>query len=395
MKTNYFFVLLFILFIIGCTNSSEIDKKDKENELLRQEIKQKDIELDLQTHETYLQRQNDSLKSILPKSERSLSDKYDAVKKSIYLIYTSNETTLSQGSAFVINADGDAISNYHVFANASNMIAINSEGKRFVIDKIYAYDKDKDYIIFRIGPNFNDFNYVKIATNLPRIGEECFAIGNPEGLIQTLSTGIVSSYRNGNHLIQTTAQITHGSSGGALFNKNGEVIGITSSGIEGGGDLNFAININDLPLNNYTNSVTTPNVISQEDITNDEQNEIKKTIDGYYSSQLNSDYGDMKNYLNDYLDRFYTYYNISKEQVIQSVYDYNISKGITPKTCNVDWNSVLITKKTDGYTASFNMLYVIMRREANKPTQFNLKLFFELTSNFKIKSAYENILDRH
>lgn len=79
------------------------------------------------------------------------------------------------------------------------------------------------------------------------VGEECFTIGNPKGLNQTLSKGIVSGYRDFNKLIQTTTEITHGSSGGPLFNKKGEVIGITTSGL-GEANLNFAINIKEIPL---------------------------------------------------------------------------------------------------------------------------------------------------
>jgi len=61
-------------------------------------------------------------------------------------------------------------------------------------------------------------------------------------LSQTLSTGIISGFREDGNLIQTTAEITYGSSGGALFNKRGEVIGMTTSGF-GNASLNFAINI--------------------------------------------------------------------------------------------------------------------------------------------------------
>lgn len=77
-----------------------------------------------------------------------------------------------------------------------------------------------------------------------------FAIGNPKGLESTLSTGIVSSIRSSDHLIQTTAEITHGSSGGPLFNMKGEVIGITSAGL-GEANLNFAVDIRSLNLSGY------------------------------------------------------------------------------------------------------------------------------------------------
>src|SRR5574342_400240 len=79
-------------------------------------------------------------------------------------------------------------------------------------------------------------------------GDSVVAIGSPEGLFNTVSTGIISNlhqWTDGGvtlNMIQTTAPITHGSSGGALFNKYGEVIGVTSSGYDLG-NLNFAVAI--------------------------------------------------------------------------------------------------------------------------------------------------------
>lgn len=86
---------------------------------------------------------------------------------------------------------------------------------------------------------------------MTNVGEDVFAIGNPKGLEHTLSKGIVSSYRENNTMIQTTTEITHGSSGGPLFNMQGEVIGITTSGV-GEANLNFAMNIQILDLIEFT-----------------------------------------------------------------------------------------------------------------------------------------------
>jgi len=73
-------------------------------------------------------------------------------------------------------------------------------------------------------------------------GSIAVAIGSPLGLFNTVSTGIISNFweANGVNLIQISIPITHGNSGGALFNESGKLIGITSSGI-GEANLNFAI----------------------------------------------------------------------------------------------------------------------------------------------------------
>jgi len=379
--------LLVIIVVTSCNENSA-----KENELLKQELKQKDKELELKAKEAEVERQKDSLKSISPNSSTSLADKYEVIKNSIYLIYTTDDINVSQGSAFIINSNGDAISNYHVFENMPRAIAINSQNKKFVIDKIYTFDKEKDYIIFRIGPNFNDFTPLTIANELPRIGDECFAVGNPMGLSQSLSKGIISGFREDNHLIQTTAQITHGSSGGALFNNKGEVIGITSSGM-GTADLNFAINIKDIPIGSYlTNS--SANLVFDEDAKLDDINHVKETINGYFTAMLNRDYFSVKYYLNDILDRCYIYYNISKEDVVIKDAEYKNSKGIVMREINIDWASLKVIKKNEGYSVSFNTSYSMTRTDISKPTEFNLKLFVELTNNFKIISIYENILNK-
>ena len=94
------------------------------------------------------------------------------------------------------------------------------------------------------------FPFVNISFLEPVVGEKVFAITNPEGLEKTLSDGIISALRENKKLIQTTTPITHGSSGGPLFNFRGEVIGITTKGLQEG-SLFFAININNLNLIGY------------------------------------------------------------------------------------------------------------------------------------------------
>ncbi|TYP67713.1 stalk domain-containing protein [Paenibacillus methanolicus] len=85
--------------------------------------------------------------------------------------------------------------------------------------------------------------YIDYNTELPEIGDKVFAIGSPQGLENTISEGIVSGIRKDKNditLIQHTADIDHGSSGGVLLNEYGQAIGVTSSGIEGS-NLEFAI----------------------------------------------------------------------------------------------------------------------------------------------------------
>lgn len=183
----------------------------------------------------------------------NLSELYDRCKEAVFLIVVpTSSTTYSQGSGFFISSDGIAISNFHVFkgGDASNAVVKTIDDKQFRIERIITYNKDQDYIVFKVVTNGSGFPFVNLAVKESKVGEDVFAIGNPQGLEHTLSKGIVSSYRMDHYMIQTTAEITHGSSGGPLFNMNGEVIGITTSGI-GEANLNFAMNAVKLDLGSY------------------------------------------------------------------------------------------------------------------------------------------------
>lgn len=175
-------------------------------------------------------------------------------KKAVFFVYTSDDYSISQGSGFFISASGMGVSNYHVFegANRAKMVIKTEDGVVYKIETIIEQNSVLDFIIFKIDNKFNErFPFVKAANNLSDIGEKVFAIGNPEGYEKTLSEGIVSGYRGeSKDYIQTTTPITHGSSGGPLFNMHGEVIGITTMG-SSEGSLFFAVNISKLNLQKY------------------------------------------------------------------------------------------------------------------------------------------------
>lgn len=175
----------------------------------------------------------------------TLQELYEKNKISVFLIYTSDGEKYHQGSGFFISNEGLCVSNYHVFAGSlkGQEIIKTSDGEEYKISEVISFSKELDYITFKIeNKNGQVFPFLKITQKLPMVGENVFAIGNPKGLESTLSTGIVSAFRDDKKIIQTTSEITHGSSGGPLFNMRGEVIGITSSGM-GEANLNFAINI--------------------------------------------------------------------------------------------------------------------------------------------------------
>jgi len=154
-----------------------------------------------------------------------------------------------QGSGFLISKDGDVVTNYHVIKNGSKGVIKLPDHTWYDIDGVLASDKDRDVAIIKA--HGSDFRVLALGDSRRlQVGEEVVAIGNPLSLESTVSNGIISGIRaadeKGNDLLQTTAPISPGSSGGPLFNMAGEVVGITTSHIEGGENLNFAIPINDV-----------------------------------------------------------------------------------------------------------------------------------------------------
>jgi len=159
-----------------------------------------------------------------------------------------NGKPVSQGSGFFVSEEGLIVTNYHVISEGSSAVAKLPNGAHYVVDGVLTFDKARDLAVIKArGQNFR-----KLAlgnSDRVQVGEEVVAIGSPLSLDSTVSNGIVSGMRavkdDGGKLLQITAPISSGSSGGPLFNMAGGVIGITTMYLTGGENLNFAIPIND------------------------------------------------------------------------------------------------------------------------------------------------------
>lgn len=139
------------------------------------------------------------------------------------------------------------ITNYHVIENASTIIADSDDGYQYFVTKVLIASKENDIAILQfMTPTI--MQPLEYSTDSIKRGSSIVAIGSPIGLKNTVSLGNVSSVYNedGVNWIQFTAPISHGSSGGALLNDNGQVIGITSASYIDGQNLNLAISISDV-----------------------------------------------------------------------------------------------------------------------------------------------------
>lgn len=167
----------------------------------------------------------------------------------VFTILASGPKGSWQGSGFFINSNGLAVSNFHNFdgADVKNMaIKLPNNDKIYRVNKIVksgnaANGGPNDYVVFMV--DIDNTNCIPIAAQKPEIGERVYAIGSPRGYENTFSSGEISQWRESNYM-QTTAFIDHGSSGGALLNEYGEVVGITSAGRDDStANINFAISI--------------------------------------------------------------------------------------------------------------------------------------------------------
>jgi hypothetical protein len=148
--------------------------------------------------------------------------------------------TLGFGSGFLIRADGVVVTNYHVLAGASRAIVILSTRESFERVRVVNADSSMDIAILRI-PSVG-LPFLSPDSKVPDVGDRVTVIGNPLGLRQTVSEGIVSASRvvDGKALVQISAPISHGSSGGPVINQRGRAFAIATSYLEGGQQLNFA-----------------------------------------------------------------------------------------------------------------------------------------------------------
>ena len=157
----------------------------------------------------------------------------------------------SLGSGVLINAEGFILTNEHVVARAAKIHVILSDKQEFDASVIGA-DMKSDLAIIKINSD-KPLPYVKMGRSDDlMIGEQILAIGNPFGLQQTVTTGIISALnrniRAGKNMvysdfIQVDASINPGNSGGALLNINGSLIGINTAIYQKAEGIGFAIPI--------------------------------------------------------------------------------------------------------------------------------------------------------
>lgn len=165
---------------------------------------------------------------------------YQRSAQSVFLLLVQGSTGefVAQGSGFLI--DGNKIvTNAHVVAAGKVFVQV---GSARIPTKQLAIDETNDLAILTVDAELAARPLV-LASRSPSPGDPVFVISNPEGLSRTISQGIVSGWRavGERKLLQITAPISHGSSGGPVFDAAGQVIGVAVAQLEEGQNLNFAV----------------------------------------------------------------------------------------------------------------------------------------------------------
>lgn len=244
MKTsNIIYVILTSLCIVSCAHKSGHNRPQAASHSGNMEMRESqtsNVKRGGQRNLDVIVSNNRGGKNILDGTK--IFAKYNTA---VFMVFTSDGLNGYQGSGFFINSDGLAVSNYHVFRGTNigaEQIKLANSDEVYKVAEVIHSDADEDFILFRVG--VSNTTYIPIAKFKPQVGEKVYAIGSPRGLENTFSSGEVSQWRDMN-LMQISALIDHGSSGGALINEYGEVVGITSGSFADGSqaNLNYAWSI--------------------------------------------------------------------------------------------------------------------------------------------------------
>ena len=182
--------------------------------------------------------------SVLPSKAQTPQEVAKKTFRSVVLLVMEDQNgqPLSLGSGFFV-ADNLVATNLHVIEGASGGYAkLVGTSSKLNIDGTQGVDKLRDLALLRLSsapaPSLVLGESEKVA-----VGDPVYAVGNPQGLEGTFSQGIVSGIRKlgSDTLLQITAPISPGSSGGPVLGSTGTVIGVAVATFQGGQNLNFAI----------------------------------------------------------------------------------------------------------------------------------------------------------
>ena len=188
------------------------------------------------------------------------------------LAFDDQKELIGFGSGILIGKEGRVLTNYHVLEKASSLEILLADHITSEVNGIIASDQQLDYVILK--SDINNQGGIKTGDSSKiKVGQRVFTISSPQSFLyqNTFSSGEVSGIRQremvpldkniqsilGKELIQFTSPISSGSSGGALLNQQGELVGLVIAQTKDGQNINFAI-----PINEFKESFNSKSLIS-------------------------------------------------------------------------------------------------------------------------------------
>lgn len=191
--------------------------------------------------------------------ELSARDIVERYKPAIVRIENDLGTQVGVGTGFVVSPEGRIATNLHVIAGGGVLKVKLSDGSEHIVPRVVAVDVERDLALIEIDAPAKMRTVPLGNSDIVAPGDAVIAIGNPMTLDFTVSDGLISSVRPVQNpvVLQISAPISQGSSGGPLFNSYGEVIGVATAVSLEGQNLNFGVPINYLrPLLAHEGSET-------------------------------------------------------------------------------------------------------------------------------------------
>ncbi len=166
------------------------------------------------------------------------------------LVHDAKGEVIGTGSGIMVGSGGYILTNDHVVrGGASYSVRIENDDQVYHTDELIKYNPLLDLALLRIERRLAPIP-IYGGEKKPVRGQAVAAIGSPLGLFNSISDGIISGFRtiDGVDMIQFTAPISQGSSGGAVLNMYGEVIGISTAGFDRGQNINLAVGYESIRL---------------------------------------------------------------------------------------------------------------------------------------------------
>lgn len=326
--------------------------------------------------------------------------------------YTYKDTILLSGSGFIFSKEGLVGTNNHVISGFDSLFIKTSDGTFYNAEIVYVEEKNDLAILKILDTTNKTFPFVRFGnSNDVKVGQNIFAIGSPLGFEYTISEGIVAALRENekvsftdpdtytliektfDKVIQITAAISPGNSGGALFNGKGDVIGITTYSYGFYGNLNFAIAIN--TFNNIIKGINFADLDNNEEYQKKRQQSLFNTnlkLAETYKNKLYSTWFYSKQI--DTMKKIDTFYvkqdSLNKMYLNKAETHYNICLDLKPDTFYVYQNLMELYVYTDKFKNAED-LYKKIREKFDSDSLLNT-LSSSLAEAYSTSKDYKKAL---